>query len=61
MIKNKVMMPWISYSFAHKQKELEITHKAVSQAMKVVRCAIDSDINNFLDGDVVKPVFRKYN
>jgi glutamate-1-semialdehyde 2,1-aminomutase len=61
MIKNGVMMPYIALSFAHQQRELEITLEAVRKTLDIYKKAIESGINNFLEGRVIKPVFRKYN
>lgn len=61
MIKNKVMMPWIALSYAHGEKELEITRKALENTFLVYKKAVDEGYEKYLVGDVIKPVFRKFN
>jgi len=61
MIKNKVMMPWIALSYAHGEKELEITRNALENTFKIYKKAVDEGYEKYLVGDVIKPVFRKYN
>lgn len=61
MIKNGVLMPWISLSYAHQESELEFTIKALENTFKVFRKAVDNGYEKYLIGDVIKPVFRKYN
>ena len=61
MIKSNVLMPWISISYSHGKKELDITYEAAKKALATVANAIESDVLCFLEGDPVKPVFRQYN
>lgn len=61
MIKNGVLMPWIAISYAHGDKELEITKKALEKTFEVYKKAVDEGYEKYLVGDVIKPVFRKYN
>ncbi len=61
MIKNGVMMPWIALSYAHGEKELELTKNALEKAFEVYKKAVDEGYEKYLIGDVIKPVFRKYN
>jgi glutamate-1-semialdehyde 2,1-aminomutase len=61
MIKNGVMMPWIAISYAHGEKELELTKKALEKTFAVYKKAVDEGYEKYLVGDVIKPVFRKYN
>ena len=61
MIKNGVLMPWIALSYSHSEKELEITKKAFANSFEVYKKAIDEGYEKYLVGDVIKPVFRKYN
>jgi glutamate-1-semialdehyde 2,1-aminomutase len=61
MIKNGVMMPWIAISYAHGEKELELTKKALEKTFEVYKKAVDESFQVYLKGDVIKPVFRKYN
>jgi glutamate-1-semialdehyde 2,1-aminomutase len=61
MIRHGVLMPWIAVSYAHGNEELELTLSAAEEALKVYRCALDDGIDRYLEGAVIKPVFRKYN
>ena len=61
MIKNGVMIPWIAISYAHNDKELELTKKALAKTFEVYKKAVEDGYENYLLGDVIKPVFRKYN
>jgi len=61
MIKNGVLMPWIALSHAHGDKELELTKKALESSFKVYKKAVDQGYEKYLVGNVIKPIFRKYN
>jgi len=61
MIKNGVLIPWIALSYAHGEKELEITKNALEKTFVVYKKAVDEGYEKYLIGDVIKPVFRKYN
>ncbi|MFZ5644531.1 MAG: glutamate-1-semialdehyde 2,1-aminomutase [Bacillota bacterium] len=56
-----VMMPYVAISFAHGESELKNTLKAVEDAFKVYKNALDDGLDKHLKGRPVKPVFRKYN
>ena len=61
MVRHGVLMPWIAISLAHGNTKLEITLTAAEEALKVVSKALENDVENFLDGHAIKPVFRKNN
>ena len=61
MIKNRVLMPWIALSFAHNGTELSRTLEAVKASLKIYAQALDDGYEKYLQGAVIKPVFRKYN
>lgn len=61
MIKNGILMPWIAISYAHNEKELAITENALENTFKVYQKAIEEGYEKYLIGDMIKPVFRKYN
>ncbi len=61
MIKNGVLMPYIAVSYSHKEDEFDITVSAFAKTIDVYRSALETDINNYLIGRPIKPVFRKYN
>lgn len=61
MIRNNVLMPWISPSTSHQAAELDQTLEAVFKALKTYKCAIEEGIGPYLLGSSIKPVFRRYN
>ena len=61
MIKNGVLIPWIALSYLHGEEELELTKKALESAFEIYKKAVDEGFEKYLVGDVIKPVFRKYN
>lgn len=61
MVKKGVMMPWIALSYSHTERELEKTFYALRHTMKIYSYALEGDVKKFIDGHIVKPVFRKYN
>ena len=63
MIKNKIILPsgWLSFSYRHGQKELKKTKDALYNSLKVYKEALLKGCNNYLIGNPIKPVFRKYN
>lgn len=61
MIRNGVLMPWIALSYRHGEEELIATEHALDQAFKVYRKALDKGVEKYLNGPVIKPVFRKHN
>ena len=61
MIKNGVLIPWIAISYAHGEEELELTKIALEKTFEIYKKAIDEGYEKYLIGDVIKPVFRKYN
>ena len=61
MISNGVLMPWIALSYRHGEAELATTERAIEQAFKIYRQALDEGVEKYLNGPVIKPVFRKHN
>ena len=61
MIKHKVLIPWISVAYMHKEKELGITLDATREALKIYALALENGVEKYLKGKAIKPVFRKYN
>jgi len=61
MIKNKVLMPWIALCMRHGEKELLITEHALRESFLIYRKAIEQGVDRFLEGPVIKPVFRRFN
>ena len=61
MIKNNILMPWITLCYRHGDKELKITENALHKTFPVIKLALDKGIKKYLDGEVIKPVFRTHN
>jgi len=61
MIKNGVLMPWIAISYSHQEEELEKTETALRNALKIYKKALEDGVEKYLEGHVIKPVFRRYN
>lgn len=61
MIKNGVIMPWVALSYSHGKKELKLTEKALKNTFKVYAKALEDGYEQYLVGNEIKPVFRKYN
>lgn len=61
MIKNGVLIPWIALSYAHGDKELELTRKALEKTFEVYQKAVSEGYEKYLIGSPIKPVFRKHN
>jgi glutamate-1-semialdehyde 2,1-aminomutase len=61
MIRNGVLMPWIALSYRHDEAEFAATERAVDQTFMIYRKALKEGVEKYLEGPVIKPVFRKYN
>lgn len=61
MINQGILMPYIAICYEHKEEEISKTLEATRKAMQVVADAMNGNINDFLLGQTIKPVFRKYN
>ncbi len=61
MVRNGVLMSWIAVSLSHGEAELEITLDAARASFKVYVNALNDGVGKYLEGPVMKPVFRKFN
>lgn len=61
LLKNKILMPYIAIAYEHKEKEIDRTLEAARSAMKALSDSLNGDVNDFIVGEPIKPVFRKYN
>lgn len=61
LIKEGVLMPYIAIAYEHTGKEIDITLDAARKAMKVYSDSLNGEVEQFIIGNVIKPVFRKYN
>lgn len=61
MINNGVLMPWIALSYRHGEGELVATERAIDASFRIYRQALNEGVEKYLNGPVIKPVFRKHN
>jgi len=61
MIRQGVLMPWVAVSHSHGDSELALTLDAADKALVVLRQALDSRVEDFLEGPAIKAVFRSHN
>ena len=62
VIANGVLIPWISITYSHNYKELEITFEAVRRGVIKIKKALENgNVGDSFVGDAVKPVFRRFN
>lgn len=61
MIKEGILMPCIAIAYEHGEPEVDMTLTAARKAMQKLKDSLDGDVNQFIEGSVIKPVFRKYN
>lgn len=57
-----VLMPYMVPSLAHDKAHMDIAIEAIGDALTVVKNAFEkNELHKYLEGPVVKPVFRKFN
>jgi len=61
LVRNGILMPWVALSFRHGDAELVATERALDSTFAIYRKALEDGIDKYLDGPVIKPVFRKFN
>lgn len=61
MIHQRVLIPWIANSYAHKNADLRKTLDALTDTLEVYKKALREGVQKYLKGKPVQPVFRKYN
>ena len=61
MLKEGILMPYIAIAYQHTNEEIEKTLEVARKAMKVYVDALNGNVNDFIIGNVIKPVFRKFN
>ena len=54
-------MTFIAPSYSHNELEFELTVKAFKNSLLIYSDALNFGLNGFLNSDLIKPVFRKYN
>jgi glutamate-1-semialdehyde 2,1-aminomutase len=61
MVRNGVLMTYIAPSTAHGDAEINATLEAARKSCAVYARALNDGVDRFLEGPIVKPVFRRYN
>ncbi|MCG9900357.1 MAG: glutamate-1-semialdehyde 2,1-aminomutase [Hydrotalea sp.] len=62
MIENNILIPWISITYSHTEKEVEETLNVFKHVLNEIKQNINENkVTNSFVGNAVKPVFRKYN
>ncbi|NEW08513.1 glutamate-1-semialdehyde 2,1-aminomutase [Paenibacillus sp. SYP-B3998] len=61
MIREGVLIPYISISYSHGEREVTKTLEALDRTCAVYHQALDQGFQSVLTGPPVKPVFRKFN
>lgn len=61
MIKEGILMPYIAIAYQHTDEEIDRTLDAARKAMKVYVDSLNGNVDEFLMGEPIKPVFRKFN
>ena len=61
MIKQGILMPYIAIAYQHNEEEIDFTLECARKAIKVYADSLNGDVNTYIEGNVIKPVFRKYN
>ena len=59
MISNGVLMPWIAIAHRHSLSDLEKTENALRKTFEIMVKARETGYEKFLNGPVIRPVFRK--
>lgn len=57
-----LMFPYVSPSLGHSQREVDMTIEIVGDALRVMKEAAETKgMKEYIQGNIVKPVFRKFN
>ena len=61
-IKRGILMPYIVPSYAHKNANIRQLLEVVEETLHIIKKAgCEKKMLSLIDGDIVKPVFRKFN
>ncbi len=61
MLKNNILMPWVSIAYRHNDKTFEQTRIALEKSLTTYKKALVHGIKKYLKSDAIKPVFRRFN
>ena len=61
MLKRGILMPWISISYRHTESLLLEIEQALDETFQIYSKALETSPRSFVQGEYLKPVFRKFN
>ena len=62
MIKQNVLMPYVVPSYAHKKEDIDHVVNCIGNSLEIMdKASKNGGMKKYIEGDVIKPVFRKYN
>ena len=61
MIRRRILIPYIAPAFSHAAEDVERTVEAAHAVFRTYARALDDGWEKFVEGPVVKPVFRRFN
>ena len=61
MIRQHIILSSVSLAYQHTETEIDMTLEAARKAMRVYADALNGNVRDFIEGEPIKPVFRKYN
>lgn len=61
MLRQNILLSGVSLAYQHTDNEIDMTLEAAKNAMKVYSDALNGNVKDFIIGNAIKPVFRKYN
>lgn len=61
LVKNGVLMPYISIAHSHNEETLDLTLTAFDNAFKTYKKGLENGLDTVLESSIIKPVFRQYN
>ena len=61
MLRANILMPYIAIAYEHGDEEIDKTLEAARKAMKILSDSLNGNVDDFIVGNTIKPVFRKYN
>lgn len=61
MLKHNILMPQVVVAYRHGEAELQLVERALAETMPVIAKALRDGLENYIEGPLVKPVFRKLN
>ena len=61
MLKEGILMPWISIAHRHSELSFDQIESALTSTFEIYARALESNPSKFIEGPIIKPVFRKFN